>query len=645
MLGIVALEGMKAVFEHFGPAAADVDKLTDALKDYAATGKMAGELTNTFGNNMDDFKGKAGLASDATNGFVKGINNLLNTIGSGAVADWMAGITGTDTFNTATSDMNAYDDALASVMESSQSATKASELWRDALERSGLDTEQLAKILPSAWAEVGKLNSAAMSGSSTITGMSGAEQSLAKESANTTEKMQEQQKAADDLEKSVEDLFKQYQTADQAQIALRNSVISTNKEFKSGAKTLSLNTTEGRKNRTAVLDRLSAIEQAREAEVKSTGQVDKANDKYRSQINTLKATLKQMGFNRAEIGKLIDKYKDIPPKVTTRVTMTGDKPVGQKLALLSQIQNALKKGTQLPAPARRMLAFDTGGYTGPGDTHDVAGIVHADEHVIRKKSRRKIERDHPGLLDYANTHGELPPGYAGGGRVWPFPVTAAMTRIPSAKEVASAVTPDVPTGGRTDQFIVRVVRAAFPYMQPISTFRPGARTLSGNRSYHSMGRAVDWPVSHPLAEWWNAHYKAQTKEFISPWNDLNIHNGQRHTYTGAIYRQHNFAGGNAHDHIAMKNGGTIREPVIGVGASGRTYSFGENYQPEKVIPNWSPEGGGGGSGGGGTTTVYLTAELAAGANVREAGRQIAEQLGSFLYAGGTVNIRGKQVLP
>jgi hypothetical protein len=324
--------------------------------------------------------------------------------------------------------------------------------------------------------------------------------------------------------------------------------------------------------------------------------------------------------------------------------MTGDKPVGQKLALLNQIQTALKKGTQLPAPARRMLAgYDEGGWTGPGDTHDVAGVVHADEHVIRKKSRRKLERKHPGLLDYANTYGELPPGYDTGGRVWPFPVTAAMMQVPSAKDVAAAVTPAGPGGGMTYKWIEAVVRAAFPGLHAISSYRPGAMTLTGNRSYHSVGRAVDFPANKALAQWVNDHYFGRTKELITPWNSLNIWNGKRHTYTGAVWNQHNFAGGNAHDHWAMKNGGTIREPIFGVGASGRTYSFGENYQPERVLPNWSPEGSAGGAAS--TTTIYLTAELAAGANVREAGRQLAEQLSAYLYAGGTVNIRGKQVLP
>jgi TP901 family phage tail tape measure protein len=590
----VALEIAGAVFDAMGNDAANVDKLTAALTNYANTGKVAGELTTDFGQNMVDFRRQAGLAESATHGWVKGFNDLTSSIpGVGSAIDALNESTQGASFNSATDAMGAYDEALTSVMATTNDAQKASQLWNDALSRSGLDTDQLAKLLPNAYKKVGELNTQSMQAADSVGALGGAEQGAAGDTAEMTEEMKKQKAEADALEQQLESLFKQYMSADQAALKLKETEVATNKEFKDGAHTLSLNTDEGRKNRSAVLDRISAIEDMREAEIKTTGKVDEANTKYRSQIDALRDTLKQMGFNRGEIDKLIRKYRDIPPEVNTNVKMTGDKPVGQKLALLSQIQTALKNGTQLPGPARRMFAgYDRGGWTGPGDTLDPAGIVHADEFVIRKQSRRKLERENPGLLDRMNETGEV--GYAEGGRVqWPFPVTAAMTRIPSAKDVAAAVGPP---SGQTYRWMEAVVRAAFPGMAVLSDFRAGARTLSGNRSYHAIGRAVDFPASRPLAEWINLHYKSRTKELITPWNPLNIHNGKRHTYTGAIYRQHNFAGGNAHDHWAMKNGGTIREPIFGVGASGRTYSFGENYQPERVTPTYLSDSGARGGG-------------------------------------------------
>jgi tape measure domain-containing protein len=97
----------------------------------------------------------------------------------------------------------------------------------------------------------------------------------------------------------------------------------------------------------------------------------------------------------------------------------------------------------------------------------------------------------------------------------------------------------------------RLISARFPGLHMISGYRPGARTLSGNLSYHGFGRAVDYPPNRALALWIRSTFGSKTKELITPWNELNLHNGRPHRYTGAVWNQHNFAGGNAHDHWAM----------------------------------------------------------------------------------------------
>ncbi len=133
----------------------------------------------------------------------------------------------------------------------------------------------------------------------------------------------------------------------------------------------------------------------------------------------------------------------------------------------------------------------------------------------------------------------------------------------------------------------RLISARFPGLNLISGLRVGARTLSGNRSYHSMGRAVDYPAVRALAAWIKSTFGAKTKELITPWQDLNLLNGKPHAYTGAVWRQHNFAGGNAHVHWAAELGGLVGKltgmPVrlldsggpwpsgtLGVNASGHT---------------------------------------------------------------------------
>lgn len=103
----------------------------------------------------------------------------------------------------------------------------------------------------------------------------------------------------------------------------------------------------------------------------------------------------------------------------------------------------------------------------------------------------------------------------------------------------------------------RLISNRFPGLQMISGFRPGARTLNGSRSYHALGRAVDYPPVRALAAWIRSIFGGRTKELITPFQDLNLHNGRPHRYTGAVWNQHNFAGGNAHVHWAAQLGGLI----------------------------------------------------------------------------------------
>lgn len=68
----------------------------------------------------------------------------------------------------------------------------------------------------------------------------------------------------------------------------------------------------------------------------------------------------------------------------------------------------------------KVKGFSRGGWTGPGSKYQPAGVVHADEYVINKRSRGAIERRAPGFLDYLN-------GFASGGRVWPLAGGMAST--------------------------------------------------------------------------------------------------------------------------------------------------------------------------------------------------------------------------
>lgn len=113
-----------------------------------------------------------------------------------------------------------------------------------------------------------------------------------------------------------------------------------------------------------------------------------------------------------------------------------------------------------------MAEFATGGYTGPGSKYQPAGVVHADEFVIRKESQNSLARQAPGFLDALNTHGaraltDMGFGYAGGGKV-----------LNGWQEIAA-----IPHKG----------------VSVTSTVRRGARTAgTGSVSKHAQGLAVDF---------------------------------------------------------------------------------------------------------------------------------------------------------
>lgn len=79
-------------------------------------------------------------------------------------------------------------------------------------------------------------------------------------------------------------------------------------------------------------------------------------------------------------------------------------------------------GVEPLKPVGKPKGWSGGGWTGPGSKYQPAGVVHADEFVVKKSSRRGIERRAPGLLDSMNRFGASALsrlGYANGGRVNP----------------------------------------------------------------------------------------------------------------------------------------------------------------------------------------------------------------------------------
>jgi hypothetical protein len=410
----------------------------------------------------------------------------------------------------------------------------------------------------------------------------------------------------DGLRKATQALYGSQIQATDANEAYQASWDALSESIKQNGRTLNIHSAAGRSNRDALEAVAAASKDMYFADIQAGGGIAEATKKHNKRIEALKEEAKRNGLDREETKKLVDTYGSIPKGKTTKLVVAGVDSIVSALRDLYVFQRSLADGIPINSeiaklkgekgPARRYGGYASGGayegrlpgpassfdnLAGMGPDGDVFGLAGG-EFIVNAKQTAK----HRPMLEDLNS-GKA--GFASGGyypvEQRPFRVTtnAGHTRIPSKSEVSSKVMLSVPSGGRTSDWIVRAARQIVPGIQVLSKDRPGARTLTGNVSYHALGRAVDFHWNRKLAEVWNQRYMSRTKELITPWQDLNIQNGRRHAYSPIVYNEHNFAGGNPHDHIAMANGGVIREPVIGVGASGRTYSFGERGA-ETVTP-------------------------------------------------------------
>jgi TP901 family phage tail tape measure protein len=639
-VAFVALEASAEILGAFGRKAADVDKLTASLTNLANTGKVTGEAADKFGKNLDGIGDDAGVATSGVAKWLDKIAGGIPIIGDAARSALALGarLAGKDDYQTAQQNFTNLDAALVNYMNTTNDAKKASELWNQVLSRSGLNTQQLADLMPNAYKKVGELNQAQMDGATAgkaqadgmaaVAGAAGPATDATKKLTTATDAAAAAAHGQRDALASLSDFLKQETDPVFGLIKAEEDLAAAQKKASDAIKT------HGAKSKEAK----TATQELTLAAINLQGAVGAVSSSFDGKMTpALKATLKAAGLTAPEIKILEGEFKSAkkaadqydgkyeakataPGAVQSKkeldlaytaanhfagpyratVSVTGYSTAAGLLNRLSVYQQALKSG-KIPVGFNGPIRgpdgkyYADGGWTGPGSKWQPAGVVHADEFVIKSDSRQKIERQAPGMLAEMNATGQAP-GYAGGGRVWPYRTTAGMTRIPSRNEVGSAVMgdfghwPSSPGAQRGDsgvwRKIVALVNASGIPHHFGNAYRPG------DPLWHGSGRAVDFMGYNQdrLAQFFLAR-QSQVLELIhrTDSRDYGITRGHYNAmpHQWPLHRNHL--------HIAMNNGGVITEPVMGVGASGRTYSFGENYQPERVIPNWQGGGGGGGS--------------------------------------------------
>lgn len=372
---------------------------------------------------------------------------------------------------------------------------------------------------------------------------------------------------------------------------------------------LSENTREGLRNRDAIEAAARAARELFLQDIASGVPMDEATERHRKRIQRLIEEADKSKLSKKATQELIKIYGEVPKDLQTKIKTDekGFQNVYQDLRRLQFMQDALRRGLSpqaaedewKKAEGRRVAeearnrgvggsASGTGFYAsgghvrGPGtrtsdsirawlsdgeyvhptDSVDYYGIPVMEALRTRRLDKSVIMEalpDNGGYAKGGHAHKD-DYKYARGGPVTiPFVVNPSKTMVNQDWVTSGLGGGDLgdssgPGGWR---WMMSVLRRQFPGLPLISGYRPNSRTLSGNVSYHASGRAVDLPPRRDVAKWIHDTYGKRTKELITPFQDLNLHNGRSHRYTGAVWNQHNFAGGNAHDHWAYRDGGLV----------------------------------------------------------------------------------------
>lgn len=633
----LVLETAGAVIGHFqDDLNPQLDALAIGLQRYAAGGELAGEASRVLGTDLKDLEVGFGFLADEDNSRRAAVKNMQQGLES-----LVPGLKGTNQSLATTKErVTAMDAALTQMVQGGQTdqANAAFQKLAAQLAVGGVSLEEFRKQFPqyAAALETAAGSTAGVTGATgSLTGaldrgadaqdkyatMADSAAGAARGEAAALSALATQLKAQTDpvfafldAQDSLSKAQREYSKAlrengknsSEAKAALRD-LTGASITLAGNAGTLA-QTFDGKMDPALRTTLKSA--HLTDAQIKSVAaqfrQAKSDGDKF---AKDYKANTSAPGAKQAktDLEKAYTAANHFAGPYVARLTIDGKRAVDAALADLLIKQRALatglsyssaKSAVQKDLDRNRQKSYHAGGWTGPGGKFEPAGVVHADEFVIRKEARQKIEARAPGVLEEMNATGQLP-GYAGGGHAIRLPVTVERTRIPSWAEVASKVVaavgsfghwPSSPGAQRGDSGvwhkILALVKASGIHYQFGNAYRPG------DPKWHGSGRAIDFMGYNQdrLAQFFLAR-QGQVLELIHRSNsrDYGITRGHYNAMPTQWPLHRN------HLHVAMSGGGTINEPIFGVGASGRSYSFGENWMPERVTP--------GGQGAGAVTVV------------------------------------------
>jgi TP901 family phage tail tape measure protein len=314
----------KSVSDQFKDAPPNVTKMANALVDLATKSQVAGELSKTFGKDLDGL-GEA-AARIAHPGTLDRIEDFFGTFDPGTDV-------GGPGLDKATEKLKALDEALAELAQSGNSelAAKGFDRLAAAAEKDGTSKEKLLTLLPQysdALASVDTQNKTASS----------AQAELAKQMGMTADSIRDQRTEAEKLADVLQGLNGTSIDAAEQEIQFRQSLADLTDAVKENGHSLDVTTAKGRKVKGAFLDVAKAAMEHAKSVAEQTNSQAKGQAALDKDVTALKRQMRAAHFSEDAIANLTAAYLKLPSSVATEVDAKTQGAIND----LQTVQNKIK---------------------------------------------------------------------------------------------------------------------------------------------------------------------------------------------------------------------------------------------------------------------------------------------------------------
>lgn len=200
--------------------------------------------------------------------------------------------------------------------------------------------EEMRRKFADAGGEMSIFDNAFAGYTKTAKDATGTTDQFASATAGVTKETRSAAWAVDYYKKRLDVLNNKNLDARQRAIAWKDSLVDLSEQVKENGRSLDENTTKGRKNVSALLERIQATNDDAAANLDAGASYDVVKGKHDKQIADLRALAIKLGLNKGAVDALIKSYGLMPAKVTTVVVANGAKTV---LATLAAINAELRK--------------------------------------------------------------------------------------------------------------------------------------------------------------------------------------------------------------------------------------------------------------------------------------------------------------